>query len=80
MAQGLNLALEDAAVLGCLLGHAKSKDQIPKVAEMYESLRMSRAGAMLEITVRRGEEHHSQDPEVIRKRNEYLAQSAEPIW
>ena len=80
MAQGLNLALEDAAALGCLLGHAKSKDQIPKVAEMYESLRMSRAAAMLELTVLRGIEHHSEDPEVIRQRDEHLAQSVEPNW
>lgn len=51
LGQGLNLGLKDAAVLGCLLGHGRSKDQIPKVTEMYESLRMSRAAMMLEYTV-----------------------------
>lgn len=80
LGQGLNLGLEDAAVLGCFLGHAKSKDQIPKVAEMYESLRRVRAATVRELSMLRGLEHQSDDPEVIRKRNEYLTQNVASNW
>ena len=79
LGQGLNLGMEDAAVLGCLLGHVQSRDQIPKVAEMYESLRMGRAATMLEKTVLQAAEYHSEDPEVIRKRDENFVQHG-PNW
>lgn len=42
LAQGANSAVEDGAVLGQLLGHIKSKEQVPKALKMYETLRKAR--------------------------------------
>lgn len=50
LAQGANSAIEDGAVLGLLLGHLKSKDQIPQALKMYERLRKSRGDAIARET------------------------------
>lgn len=42
LAQGANSAVEDGTVLGLLLGHVKSRNQIRKALKMYESLRKAR--------------------------------------
>lgn len=50
LAQGANSAIEDGAVLGGLLGHIDSKDQLPKALMMYEKLRKARGEAIVRET------------------------------
>ena len=50
LAQGANSAIEDGAVLGLLLGHLKTKDQVPQALKMYERLRKSRGDAIARET------------------------------
>jgi salicylate hydroxylase len=50
LAQGANSAVEDGAVLGLLLGHVKSKHQLPQALSMYERLRKSRGEAIVRET------------------------------
>lgn len=50
LAQGANSSLEDGAVLGLLLGHMKSKAQLPQILRLYESLRKSRGEAIVRET------------------------------
>lgn len=50
LAQGANSAIEDGAVLGLLLGHIKSKDQLPQALNMYQSLRKSRGERIVKET------------------------------
>jgi salicylate hydroxylase len=50
LAQGANSAVEDGAVLGHLLGHIRSKDQLPKALKMYEQLRKERGDAIVRET------------------------------
>lgn len=50
LAQGANSAVEDGAVLGQVLGHIKSKDQVPKALEMYQRLRKARGEAIARET------------------------------
>lgn len=47
LAQGANSAIEDGTVLGLLLGHLRSKDQLPKALQMYEQLRKTRGEAIV---------------------------------
>ena len=50
LAQGANSAIEDGAVLGLLLGHIKSKDQLPQALNMYQSLRKTRGERIVKET------------------------------
>lgn len=50
LAQGANSSLEDGAVLGHILGHMKSKSQLPQILQLYESLRKSRGEAIVRET------------------------------
>lgn len=50
LAQGANSAVEDGAVLGILLGHVKSRDQVGQALKMYEKLRKSRSEALVKET------------------------------
>lgn len=50
LAQGANSAIEDGAVLGLLLGHLKSNDQLSKALKMYEKLRKARGDAIVRET------------------------------
>ncbi|KAI2473581.1 FAD/NAD(P)-binding domain-containing protein [Annulohypoxylon bovei var. microspora] len=50
LGQGANSAIEDGAVLGRLLGHIQTKDQIGKALEMYEQLRKPRGDAIVRET------------------------------
>jgi 2-polyprenyl-6-methoxyphenol hydroxylase-like FAD-dependent oxidoreductase len=59
LAQGANSAVEDGAVLGLLLGHIKSKDQLPKALSMYEALRKSRGEAIVRETFKQVWVHYS---------------------
>lgn len=50
LAQGANSAVEDGAVLGQLLGHVKTKDQVPHALRLYEKLRKARGDAIVRET------------------------------
>jgi salicylate hydroxylase len=50
LAQGANSALEDGAVLGLLVGHIKSKQQLPRALRLYEKLRKARGDAIVKET------------------------------
>jgi salicylate hydroxylase len=50
LAQGANSALEDGAVLGMLLGEARSAAQIPQALIMYEKLRKVRGESIARET------------------------------
>jgi hypothetical protein len=50
LAQGANSALEDGAVLGLLLGHIKTKEQLPQALRLYEKLRKARGDAIARET------------------------------
>ncbi|KFY90709.1 hypothetical protein V500_04998 [Pseudogymnoascus sp. VKM F-4518 (FW-2643)] len=50
LAQGANSALEDGAVLGHLLGKAKSRNQLPQALKLYEQLRKTRGEAVVRET------------------------------
>lgn len=50
LAQGANSALEDGAVLGGLLGHIKTKGQLPQALRLYEKLRKARGDAIARET------------------------------
>ncbi|KAF3765403.1 FAD binding domain-containing protein [Cryphonectria parasitica EP155] len=61
LAQGANSAVEDGAVLGQLLGHIQSKDQIPKALKMYEKLRKVRGEAIVRETFKQRHDFHMLD-------------------
>ncbi|KAJ5284570.1 hypothetical protein N7505_002550 [Penicillium chrysogenum] len=61
LAQGANSAVEDGAVLGLILGHLRSKDQLPKALEMYEDLRKSRGDAIVKETFKQRDSFHMAD-------------------
>lgn len=50
LAQGANSAVEDGAVLGQLLGHVKSREQVPQALRLYEKLRKARGEAIVKET------------------------------
>ncbi|KAK8043179.1 FAD binding domain-containing protein [Apiospora phragmitis] len=51
LSQGLSLDLEDAATIGCLLGHVRSVSQLPAATALYVRIRNARAQRMREETV-----------------------------
>jgi 2-polyprenyl-6-methoxyphenol hydroxylase-like FAD-dependent oxidoreductase len=57
LAQGANSAIEDGAVLGLLLGHLETKDQLPQALKMYERLRKSRGDAIARETFKQVSSH-----------------------
>ncbi|CCT74135.1 related to salicylate hydroxylase [Fusarium fujikuroi IMI 58289] len=75
LAQGANSAVEDGAVLGLLLGHVKSKQQLPKALSMYERLRKSRGEAIVRETFKQRESFHMPDGPAQEARDEtFLSQ------
>jgi salicylate hydroxylase len=78
LAQGANMALEDGATLGCLLGKIESKSQIPKVVRIYEELRTERVTKVREETFRHQEEFHLPDGQLQQSRDQLLARSFKP--
>lgn len=65
LAQGANSAVEDGAVLGLLLGHVKSKDQVPQALKMYETLRKARAEAVVKETFKQVSTRGSSDGKML---------------
>ncbi|EOO01851.1 putative fad binding domain protein [Phaeoacremonium minimum UCRPA7] len=61
LAQGANSAIEDGAVLGLLLGHIRSKCQLPKALKMYERLRKARGDAIVKEAFKQRNDFHLPD-------------------
>lgn len=59
LAQGANSAVEDGAVLGQLLGHVKTKDQVPQALRLYEKLRKARGDAIVRETFKQVSYHNT---------------------
>ncbi|KAL2818409.1 FAD binding domain protein [Aspergillus cavernicola] len=75
LAQGANSSLEDGAVLGGLLGHLKSKSQLPQILRLYESLRKSRGEAIARETFKQRHDFHMPDgPEQVKRDEVFLSQ------
>ncbi|KAK4192917.1 hypothetical protein QBC35DRAFT_398405 [Podospora australis] len=73
LAQGANSSLEDGAVLGHLLGKVRGRrEQLPKVAEMYQRLRMERGRAIQLETFRQRDDSHWEDGPEQEKRDELM--------
>ncbi|KAI2613662.1 FAD/NAD(P)-binding domain-containing protein [Hypoxylon fragiforme] len=72
LGQGANSAIEDGAVLGRLLGHIKSKEQIGKALSMYEQLRKPRGDAIVKATDGQRADVHMADGPAQRARDELL--------
>ncbi|KAL3476842.1 FAD binding domain protein [Aspergillus californicus] len=80
LAQGANSSLEDGAVLGGLLGHMKSKTQLPQILRLYESLRKSRGEAIVRETFKQRHDFHMFDGPEQEKRDElFLSQLGKEI-
>ncbi|KAI9374233.1 FAD binding domain protein [Aspergillus egyptiacus] len=80
LAQGANSSLEDGAVLGGLLGHMKSKSQLPQLLRLYESLRKSRGEAIVRETFKQRHDFHLPDGPEQEKRDEiFLSQLGKEI-
>lgn len=47
LAQGANSAVEDGSVLGLLLGHIASKNELPQALKLHEKLRKTRGDAIV---------------------------------
>ncbi|KAI0121709.1 FAD binding domain-containing protein [Xylariales sp. AK1849] len=75
LAQGANSAIEDGAVLGQLLGHINSKDQLPKALQMYQKLRKTRGDAIVKETFKQRRDFHMPDgPEQEARDEIFLSQ------
>ncbi|KAL2856289.1 hypothetical protein BJX68DRAFT_263778 [Aspergillus pseudodeflectus] len=70
LAQGANSSLEDGAVLGGLLGHMKSKSQLPAILRLYETLRKERGEAIVRETFKQRHDFHMPDGPEQEKRDE----------
>ncbi|KAI1172938.1 putative monooxygenase [Nemania sp. FL0916] len=75
MAQGLNMALEDAATLGFLVGRAETHEQLKEATAVYERLRMPRTEQLLRETQAIGNEFHLEPGAKQQERDKYLAKS-----
>ncbi|KAK3325695.1 hypothetical protein B0H66DRAFT_135178 [Apodospora peruviana] len=84
LAQGVNSSLEDGAVLGHLLSKvSKSKraDQLPRVAELYQRLRMERGRKIQLEGFRQRDDFHMEDGEAQQKRDKLMTSmiDTEPV-
>lgn len=73
--QGLNLGLEDAAALGCLLSHVTSRAQLPRATALYSRLRTERASELLEETEIHENELRMPNGKFQMRRDNEMAQS-----
>ncbi|TLD16339.1 uncharacterized protein PgNI_02451 [Pyricularia grisea] len=61
LGQGANSAVEDGAVLGLLLGHISSKEDLPQALSRYEKLRKPRGDAIHDATFDQRDDFHLPD-------------------
>ncbi|KAI1414773.1 FAD/NAD(P)-binding domain-containing protein [Hypoxylon sp. FL1857] len=75
LGQGANSAIEDGTVLGRLLGHIQSKEQVGKALGMYEQLRKPRGDAIVRETFGQRDVFHMPDGPKQRARDDvFLSQ------
>ncbi|KAK8127238.1 FAD-dependent monooxygenase OpS4 [Apiospora sp. TS-2023a] len=73
--QGANSAIEDGAVLGLVLGHIQSRDQVPQALAMYEKLRKARGESIVRETFKQRDDFHIPDgPEQEARDQIFLSQ------
>ncbi|KAI5866486.1 FAD/NAD(P)-binding domain-containing protein [Durotheca rogersii] len=72
LGQGANLAIEDGAVLGRLLGHIQAKNQLGWVLRMHEQLRKPRADAVVKEVFQQRNVFHMVDGRQQQARDEIL--------
>ncbi|KAL7629144.1 hypothetical protein AAE478_000663 [Parahypoxylon ruwenzoriense] len=72
LGQGANSGIEDGAVLGCLLGHIQSKDQISKALRVYELLRKPRGDAIVKEVFKQRDVFQLVDGRQQEARDEFL--------
>jgi len=75
LAQGANSSLEDGAVLGCLLGKVRRPSraaQLPRVAELYQRLRMERGRQIQLESFRQRSDFHLPDGPEQESRDELM--------
>ncbi|KAI0833933.1 FAD/NAD(P)-binding domain-containing protein [Hypoxylon sp. FL0890] len=72
LGQGANSAIEDGAVLGRLLGHIQTKEQVGKALELYEQLRKPRGDAIVKETFGQRDVNHMIDGPRQRERDNIL--------
>lgn len=75
LAQGANSSLEDGAVFGHLLGkitRSKSAEQLPRLAKMYQSLRMERGRRIQLETFKQRDDFHLEDGEQQEERDRLM--------
>ncbi|MCJ1355885.1 MAG: hypothetical protein MMC33_005877 [Icmadophila ericetorum] len=75
LAQGAAQAIEDGAVLGALFGHLTSRDQIPRLLKIYESIRKPRTTRVVRGSTALGELFHLHDGERQRERDRQLSEA-----
>ena len=61
LAQGANSSLEDGAVLGGVLGHVTTKDQVEDAVDLYERLRKTRGEPIVKQTFEQRNSFHMPD-------------------
>ncbi|EXJ95889.1 salicylate hydroxylase [Capronia coronata CBS 617.96] len=69
LAQGANSSIEDGGVLGRVLSHVTSKQQIPWAIRLFESLRKSRSEMIARETFHQRDAFHMPDGEAQRERD-----------
>ncbi|KAH7325625.1 FAD binding domain-containing protein [Stachybotrys elegans] len=74
LAQGANSAMEDGAVLGRLLGSARSAEDIPLVLETYQKLRRERVREISEHSLNQRTSFHLPDGPLQEARDKALAE------
>jgi salicylate hydroxylase len=80
LAQGANSAVEDGAVLGLLLGHMRTKFELPKALRMYQQLRKARGDAIVRETFKQRESFHMPDGPAQQARDQvFLSQLGTPL-
>ncbi|KAI1780185.1 FAD/NAD(P)-binding domain-containing protein [Hypoxylon cercidicola] len=72
LGQGANSAIEDGAVLGRLLGHIKTTEQIGKALRMYEELRKPRGDTIVREAFKQRDVYHMLDGPKQRERDQLL--------
>ncbi|KAI1340738.1 hypothetical protein F5Y15DRAFT_377793 [Xylariaceae sp. FL0016] len=58
LAQGANSAIEDGSVLGLLLGHIQTREQLPQALKIYEELRKARGEAIVKEAFKQRQAFH----------------------
>lgn len=73
LAQGANSSLEDGAVLGQILSHVGSREQVPWALEVFESVRKPRVERVVRETFEQRDAFHLPDGEAQQRRDGVFA-------